>query len=270
MTRNCSKCGATKDILLFCKVRTYPGGYRNVCKECHRAAEASRRNLDKDAYNRRERERYARSTKKATSNKAWNDRNRDKVRAYDAQRVERRAVYKRQYSKQYYRRNVDAAKAASSQQRRSNPEYCKMQVRLWRKKNPDKHRVHLIRRRTLKHAAGPVHPSALTHVFQATCCAYCDVAFEPTGSRSLHVEHILPLARGGTNHRSNFAAACQFCNSSKHDRILYYEWLPPGVVRDRTFTPEEVEAYRVEEVARQRAALAAEATETDSLEQAAK
>jgi hypothetical protein len=53
-------------------------------------------------------------------------------------------------------------------------------------------------------------------------------------------------------------AACSWCNKSKGQKILFYEWLPPGLARERTYTKEEVEVYVVEEIVRQRAALDAE------------
>ena len=255
MTRTCSTCRVEKNLVLFCKGRGYPGGYRNTCKECHRTEEASRRQLGRDAYNLKQRERYAASEKKALSNKAWNERNKDKVKEYETRRSPKSTEYKKLYGKVYYALHVEGAKAAAAEHRRKNPEYCKQQQKVWRRKNPDKHRVHIIRRRTRKSGAGPVHIEALSPLFLATACAYCETPFEETGSRSRQIEHVLPLARGGTNHKSNLVSACQFCNCSKHDRILYYEWLPPGVSRDRTFSQEEIEAYRIEEVARQRTAL---------------
>jgi 5-methylcytosine-specific restriction enzyme A len=35
----------------------------------------------------------------------------------------------------------------------------------------------------------------------------------------LHIDHIVPLAKGGTNDLSNLQTLCQGCNSSKGDRI---------------------------------------------------
>jgi 5-methylcytosine-specific restriction endonuclease McrA len=42
-------------------------------------------------------------------------------------------------------------------------------------------------------------------------CAYC-------GQPAEHLDHIVPLSRGGTNHRSNLQALCSTCNLSKGDR----------------------------------------------------
>lgn len=46
-------------------------------------------------------------------------------------------------------------------------------------------------------------------------CAYCR---RPVPPDLLTVDHILPVALGGTRHRSNLAAACEECNADKSDR----------------------------------------------------
>jgi 5-methylcytosine-specific restriction enzyme A len=35
----------------------------------------------------------------------------------------------------------------------------------------------------------------------------------------LHIDHIIPLAKGGTNDLSNLHTLCQHCNLSKSDRL---------------------------------------------------
>lgn len=35
----------------------------------------------------------------------------------------------------------------------------------------------------------------------------------------LTVDHVIPLSKGGTNHRSNLAILCRPCNSAKGDRV---------------------------------------------------
>lgn len=41
-------------------------------------------------------------------------------------------------------------------------------------------------------------------------CAYCD------SPEKLQVDHIVPLAKGGNNHRANLQALCESCNKSKN------------------------------------------------------
>ena len=52
-------------------------------------------------------------------------------------------------------------------------------------------------------------------------CKYC---FVPLYSRSeYHIDHVRPLARGGTNYPDNLVIACKKCNISKGDKLLQ-EW----------------------------------------------
>jgi hypothetical protein len=49
-------------------------------------------------------------------------------------------------------------------------------------------------------------------------CVYCGET-----EADLHIDHIVPISRGGTNDESNLATACATCNSSKRDKMLS-EW----------------------------------------------
>lgn len=51
-------------------------------------------------------------------------------------------------------------------------------------------------------------------------CVYCGDTSGP-----LSVDHIVPVARGGSNHFSNFVPACRSCNSSKGAKLVE-EWWP--------------------------------------------
>lgn len=51
---------------------------------------------------------------------------------------------------------------------------------------------------------------------QSRTCSYCD-------QLATTVDHIIPLARGGTNYEGNLAPACVHCNSSRRDKTLT-EW----------------------------------------------
>lgn len=55
-------------------------------------------------------------------------------------------------------------------------------------------------------------------------CFYCGVPFELTG---FHIEHILPLSRGGTDDPDNLVAACPTCNILKGSMTVeeYRNWL---------------------------------------------
>jgi ribosomal protein S27AE len=49
------------------------------------------------------------------------------------------------------------------------------------------------------------------------CCAYCGSA------ENIHMEHVVPLSRGGRHTIGNVLPACRDCNLSKHNKLLM-EW----------------------------------------------
>lgn len=55
-------------------------------------------------------------------------------------------------------------------------------------------------------------------------CAYCGVSIYWEVERDIHVDHVMPLSRGGSNRPDNLALVCQDCNLSKGRRTLG-EWL---------------------------------------------
>jgi 5-methylcytosine-specific restriction enzyme A len=69
----------------------------------------------------------------------------------------------------------------------------------------------------------PISPAARSYVFDRDdhTCQICGA------TEDLTIDHIIPLAAGGTNDISNFQTLCQSCNSRKgskitHDRQRYF------------------------------------------------
>lgn len=54
-------------------------------------------------------------------------------------------------------------------------------------------------------------------------CNYCGVIINGI---TAHIDHIIPLSRGGSHTADNLCAACEFCNCSKCDKLLS-EWVSP-------------------------------------------
>ena len=60
-------------------------------------------------------------------------------------------------------------------------------------------------------------------------CQYCgrassSCADDPDGE-AWQIDHIVPLARGGSHRRSNWTLSCRACNAAKKAKLLE-EWQP--------------------------------------------
>jgi 5-methylcytosine-specific restriction endonuclease McrA len=107
----------------------------------------------------------------------------------------------------------------------ANREKEKASVRQWSAANPEKRnamrRRHLARKRNAEgnHTEADIKRQ---HKAQGGKCYYCHAFVGET----YHVDHVIPLSRGGSNGPENIVIACAICNISKQDR-LPHEW-PQG------------------------------------------
>lgn len=65
--------------------------------------------------------------------------------------------------------------------------------------------------------------SRLTHVVATEKCFYCGDSI----SEDSHIDHIIPLSRGGKDHAFNTMRICKKCNMEKKDKTPweYIEWI---------------------------------------------
>lgn len=87
----------------------------------------------------------------------------------------------------------------------------------WRIANREKIRLTAQRRRARKRARsiGQITMREINRMLTRPC-AYC-------GNKSEHIDHVLPLSRGGTHSIGNLIQACQPCNSRKSNKFVI-EW----------------------------------------------
>lgn len=76
----------------------------------------------------------------------------------------------------------------------------------------------------------PLTPEVKDHVWIETDghCSYCGVQLRPFSTFT--IDHVEPVAKGGTNALNNLVAACRSCNSIKGDRGLTYLRQRLGVI----------------------------------------
>lgn len=132
-------------------------------------------------------------------------RNKARIAAKRAAVHQERMASDPEYKKRHNQRNEEWRKA--------NREKARALKKAWRVRNPAAHAAHEAKRRARSAGASGEHSVwDLLLIFQAQAgaCAYCA---EPV--TNYHVEHMVPLSRGGSNGPQNLAISCPPCNLSK-------------------------------------------------------
>src|SRR3990167_9332012 len=116
--------------------------------------------------------------------------------------------------------------------RQKNAERLRESGDAWRRANPDKVKAYKFisgsRRRAKELRAAGAFTIKQLHArfdYYGNRCAYC------RSDGDLNVDHVIPIARGGTNWPSNLRPACAACNSSKHSSNVT-EWLTTRSARN--------------------------------------
>ncbi len=142
------------------------------------------------------------------ADKSFRDRNKEKVDAWTKSWRARNPEKVSKHNRDYYARTPGRAE--------SN--------KLWRDKNKDKKRRYEVKRRMkLKFIReDDLSERKKTEDRWQKMFDKCHVLFEKTGHK-WHVDHIIPLSKGGRHHYSNFQILPAILNVRKSSRAIYIE-----------------------------------------------
>lgn len=116
---------------------------------------------------------------------------------------------------------LSSHRKSSLKQYYANPAGFKKRAKAWRAKRPLVHNELEHRRRAKKRSVSFENCSKRIATLQSErFCRWCCIALSPDNSS---IDHVIPLACGGTHTPDNLVAACRSCNSSKSDKLIE-EW----------------------------------------------
>lgn len=237
--KTCTKCGESKPATTeyFHANKSGKYGLRAYCKECaaayrvenkERVAEYMRlwHQANRERRNEASRQRRAANPEKARQRfRVYYAANKEKVlaknRAYYAANKEHHDAITRAW----YEANKEQHKERSRRYRLVHRDHLRERAAAWRAAHPEIVRNYTLRYRARKQAAEGTHTAAdirAQYEQQNGRCYYCGCKVDD----SYHVDHVVPLSRGGTNWPDNLVIACRHCNVSKHNK-LPHEW-PEG------------------------------------------
>lgn len=151
----------------------------------------------------------------AMKSAAWDSSHREERRlAASVRRIADPVAHAAKVMASYYR-NQEACVLRSRAYRAANPGYSAKTSKAWHDANPEARRIYEQRRRARKAASEgsftPGDVSALRER-QKFKCANCSVSVK----KSYHIDHIVPLALGGSNGIGNIQILCPSCNKRKN------------------------------------------------------
>lgn len=146
------------------------------------------------------------------------ERKRDADRAYCAANREQRNAKDRQWREDNHEVIVERKRLANA----ANPEPNRARVARWQREHPERVRAQQVaiqQRRRARLAGVPSDLWTRDDVWSksAGVCGLCLSPIDPASS--WHVDHIVPVSRGGSNLLANVQAAHAFCNISKGPRL---------------------------------------------------
>lgn len=162
----------------------------------------------------------------------WREQNPEREKANNRRIYQENSQRAKDYSNRWYRENKDRAKETKRNWREVNREKIakahrrwyvenKNRVyesnRIWRINNPEKRRKFDSEYRARLAEAATLHVTAeqlnAKYAYWGDCCYICG-----RDGVALTLDHVKPLAAGGSNMLCNYRPSCGPCNSSKRDR----------------------------------------------------
>lgn len=253
----CTKCKISKKTSLFNKSSRNLSGLYSSCKECQkqfREENKEKINQQRSIYRKENKDKIRESAKKhyinnrekrIKQNKQWALDNIEKLTQYKKDYYQENKEYLTNKNRTYFNKNKDQLLIQQKEYYNKNKKNILEKSKEYRIKNKDKIRKrmidysktvsHKISKRTSNHLRNTkiratndktINKLSLIELMnrQNNKCYYCNTDLDITKKFSVHLDHFIPINKGGTHSINNVVWSCKKCNLSKHskypDRLL--------------------------------------------------
>lgn len=189
--KSCCRCHEHKPRSEFYGDNRATDGLQGACKPCFLYGQKKRTESRIDEYRAKRRDYYSKNRERLlASNAKSREKHKDKILAG---------------KRRYYQENKSAANAC---------------IKEWAKKNPEKYSAYrraVVGRRRAAVKSGDKPPVIAKWILdQPKSCKWCGAEC----ANNYQIDHIIPVARGGTHTIDNLAISCPSCNHRKSAKTL--------------------------------------------------
>jgi 5-methylcytosine-specific restriction endonuclease McrA len=218
-TKVCTQCKTEQLLSNFSANRALKSGLSSFCRSC--AAIRRKVQYEKNGDRIRElkkgtRERTKKKRREYQQHYYYSNREHhvQKTREWRKAHPGHSSAYNREYNKSHKKENRERHRNYA----KNNPEKIRQIKADYRKNNPEAVQKHHMTRRARKAQNGVFEVSKKElHKLMNSPCVACG------STKSITIDHIIPIARGGAHSIGNLQPLCKSCNSSKVDKTMT-EW----------------------------------------------
>jgi len=199
----CSRCKNHKSTTFFGKNKSTKDGMQSQCTQCR-----------KDKWHE---DKIKNPQKHYLAGKAWRENNKEKKAKADRLWAQNNRKKSNEIKQRWKKNNPEKNKLVNKNYLQKNKNVLSEKNKQWALKNPEKKNLKEARRRAKKLNNGIflVYSYEVKQMMQKPCF-YC-------GQKAEHIDHIIPISRGGRHSIGNLIQACSKCNISKNNKFII-EW----------------------------------------------